>query len=70
MIPWIAEPDMWVDLRDFCRLFNYSYSGEAVNRKLIKTGALADFGIQTCCIIIPGKANFRQSVRWYIRLKD
>lgn len=70
MIPWIAEPDMWIDVKDFCRLFNYSYKGHAVYRRLIKTGALADFGIQVCCVVIRGKANFRQSIRWYIKLKD
>jgi hypothetical protein len=70
MLPWLNEPDRWVDLQDFCRIFNYSYRAEAVNRRLIRTGALADFGMKTCCVIIPGKANFRQQVKWYIRLAD
>lgn len=70
MLPWLNEPDRWVDLKDFCRIFNYSYSGEAVNRRLIRNGALAEFGMQTCCVIIPGKSNFRRPEKWYVRLND
>lgn len=70
MIPWVLEPDRWINIRDFCRLFNYSYRGKSVSRRLIKTGALAEFGMQTCLVIIPGKSNCANQAHWYIRLND
>lgn len=70
MLPWLSEPDRWIDVKAFCRIFNYSYNGRAVYRNLLLTGALAEFGMQTCCVIIPGKSNFRKAAKWYIRLND
>lgn len=70
MLPWLDDnPDLWVNLETFSRLFNYSYKGEFVN-KYCKDGTLADFGFKTCCIIIPGKSNSPQERRWYIKLRD